>query len=112
MALLSRPVRSGKFAAFTHWTCLRFPFFLFLTCFVVGTKSVASFFFFCTSFRMPNLLESGSVSTQALGVSFCYRGGSGIKNDWKGGREGGRKNDRAPKVSYRINCERDKSVAC
>jgi hypothetical protein len=98
MALLSRPVGSSKFAAFTHWTCLRFPFFL--TCFVVRTKSVASrFLFVCTWFRMPNLLESGNVGTQALGVSFCYRGGSRIKNDWKGGREGGRKDDKAPKVS-------------
>jgi hypothetical protein len=75
-------------------------FSFFLTCFVVRTKSVASrFLFVCTWFRMPNLLESGNVGTQALGVSFCYRGGSRIKNDWKGGREGGRKDDKAPKVS-------------
>jgi len=32
MALLSRSVGPGKFAAFTHWTCLRFSFFKLVCC--------------------------------------------------------------------------------
>lgn len=108
MALLSRPVGSGKFAAFTHWTCLRFSF---LNLFVVGTKSAASLSLsFVHRSGSPTYSESGCVSTQELGVSFfCYRGGSGIKNGWKGWRWViGRLKYR----TTRINCERDKSVAC
>jgi hypothetical protein len=95
MALLSRPVGSGKFAAFTHWTCLRFLFKL-VCC---GNKVCCELLF---------LLYNGlGCLTLRVGVSvpkswaFLFVIEEGVVSRMNG-REGGRKEGRViGRLKYR-----------